>query len=187
MNSPYVLPQDFKIVSGGQTGADLAALDWAIEAGFSHGGWCPKGRRTEDGVLADSYALKETPGKSYLVRTEWNVRDSDATVIFTMDDRLDGGSKHTATFAERLGKPWLHMRPTVHPRYLAAFVEKHRALVLNVAGKRASSAPLIYDLVLTSLRLAFQTADLSLVQQQTRRLEHRHCLPETTQPPSQLV
>jgi len=186
MNSRYALPPDFKIVSGGQSGADLAALDWAIDAGFSHGGWCPKGRRTEDGALDVFYSLKETPSKGYLQRTEWNVRDSDATVIFTVDDRLDGGSKHTATFAERLGKPWLHMRPTVHPRYLAAFVEKHQTLVLNVAGKRASSAPLVYDLVLASLRLAFQIADPSLGQQ-PRRLEHRHRLPEPAQPPSQLI
>lgn len=164
MNSRYALPLDFKIVSGGQTGADMAALDWAIDAGIPHGGWCPKGRLTEDGELDERYALIETPSKGYLQRTEWNVRDSDVTVILTMDDRLAGGSKHTATFADRLGRPWLHMRPTVHPRYLAAFVEKHRARVLNVAGKRASSAPLVYDFVAATMRLAFRAETQSLVQ-----------------------
>ena len=165
MLSKLLLPVHFRIVSGGQTGADVAALDWAIEAGVPHGGWCPKGRTTEDGVLDARYALTETPGKGYLQRTEWNVRDSDATVIFTIDDRLDGGSKRTAEFATRHRKPWFHMRSTVHPRYLAAFVEKHAVVALNVAGKRLSSAPLVYDLVLATMRLAFQPASPSFIKE----------------------
>lgn len=96
---------------GGQSGADRATLDWAIAHGIPHDGWCPRGRKTEDGALADRYVLRETPGFGYLQRTEWNVRDSDATLIFTLSDSLDGGSKRTAVFADRLGKPWLRVRP----------------------------------------------------------------------------
>lgn len=72
-----------KIVSGGQTGADRAALDWALAHGVPCGGWCPKGRKAEDGPIDLKYPLKETPSSSYIQRTEWNVRDSDATVVFS--------------------------------------------------------------------------------------------------------
>lgn len=137
----YHVASDFKIVSGGQTGADMAGLDWAIQNNIAHSGWCPKGRRTEDGSLPAKYALTETPAAGYLQRTEWNVRDSDATIVFTLTDKLDGGSKRTVDFAEALGKPCFHMRPGVHPKYLARFLERHRVKVLNIAGKRESSAP----------------------------------------------
>ena len=137
----YRVGSDFKIVSGGQTGADVAGLDWAIENSIAHGGWCPKGRRTEDGPLPLRYALTETPVAGYLQRTEWNVRDSDATIVFTLNDNLDGGSKRTADFADKLGKPFFHMRPGVHPKYLARFLVRHQVKVLNIAGKRESSAP----------------------------------------------
>ncbi len=73
-----------KIVSGGQTGADRAALDFAIDHGIPHGGWCPRGRKCEDGTIADCYKLNETPSAEYPQRTEWNVRDSDGTVVFSM-------------------------------------------------------------------------------------------------------
>jgi hypothetical protein len=73
-----------KIVSGGQTGADRAALDWALAHNVPCGGWCPKGRKSEDGPIDPKYLLKETPLAAYLQRTEWNVRDSDATVLFSI-------------------------------------------------------------------------------------------------------
>jgi hypothetical protein len=92
---------------------DFFYVDWAIEEGVRHGGWCPRGRRTEDGPLPDFYRLRETSSSGYLQRTEGNVRDSDATLLFTLSDKLDGGSKRTADFAERLGKPWLHVRPWI--------------------------------------------------------------------------
>jgi len=147
MEDVFLAGDGFMLVSGGQTGADRAALDWAIEHGVRHGGWCPKGRKTEDGVLPERYRLQETPAAAYLQRTEWNVRDSDATLVFTLDDRLDGGSKRTAAFADSLGKPWLHVRPGVHPKYVARFLTRHAVQVLNVAGKRESSAPGIGELV----------------------------------------
>ena len=73
-----------KIISGGQTGADCAALDFAIEHGIPHGGWCPGGRLAEDGPIDARYQLKETPSANYTQRTEWNVRDSDGTVVFSI-------------------------------------------------------------------------------------------------------
>ncbi len=85
-----------RMVSGGQTGADRAALDWAIEQGISHGGWCPQGRQAEDGPLPERHHLHETPKTDYLQRTEWNVRDSDGTVIISLAASLSGGSLSTA-------------------------------------------------------------------------------------------
>ena len=111
MDDYFCVYDRFTLVAGGQVGADWAALDWAIEEGVRHGGWCPRGRRTEDGPLPDFYRLRETLDSGYLQRTDWNVRDSDATLVFTLSDKLDGGSKRTADFAEWLCKPWLHVRP----------------------------------------------------------------------------
>ncbi|MDN4051747.1 putative molybdenum carrier protein [Massilia sp. YIM B02763] len=154
MDEVFLAGDGFTLISGGQSGADRAALDWAMEQGIRHGGWCPRRRKTEDGVLAECYRLQETPDAGYLQRTEWNVRDSDATLIFTLTDRLDGGSKRTSAFAESVGKPWLHVRPGVHPKYVARFLNRHGVRTLNVAGKRESSAPGIGDLVRQTLSQA---------------------------------
>ena len=93
-----------KIVSGGQTGADRAALDWALQRGVAHGGWCPKGRLASDGPLPERYLLRETDSAGYRQRTKLNVRDSDATLIFNTGV-LDGGTLQTVRFAQTLGKP----------------------------------------------------------------------------------
>jgi hypothetical protein len=98
-----------KIVSGGQTGADRAGLDWAIKNGISHGGWCPKGRRSKDGTIPSQYQLQETTSANYLQRTEWNVRDSDGTVIISIGEHLTGGSLKTLEFAIKHRKPHLHL------------------------------------------------------------------------------
>jgi Circularly permutated YpsA SLOG family len=130
-----------KIVSGGQTGADRAALDWALAHNMECGGWCPKGRKAEDGPIDPKYPLKETPSASYIQRTEWNVRDSDATVLFSIEPTLTGGSKKTVEFACKHNKPWLHLcagDDTVADK-LKAFIEEHRVKILNVAGPRASN------------------------------------------------
>lgn len=81
-----------KIISGGQTGADRAALDWAIRNSVPHGGWCPRNRKAEDGRIPDGYVLKQTPSFGYSERTKWNVCDSDGTVVFTMSDNMTGAS-----------------------------------------------------------------------------------------------
>jgi len=135
-----------KIVSGGQTGVDRAALDWAIRRGFEHGGWCPEGRRAENGAIPAHYSLKEVSGAGYLVRTRKNVRDSDATVIFSLSARLRGGTLKTAQFCSELGRPVLRLSAEVFTPLEAAlllrsFVLRLRVSVLNVAGPRASQEP----------------------------------------------
>lgn len=135
-----------KIVSGGQTGVDRAALDVAIKLGIPHGGWCPRGRWAEDGVIPELYNLRETPAAEPEQRTEWNVRDSDGTVIFSVSAHLTGGSAYTRTMAERWGKPCLHLAEVLHPvadavAQLEGFLRQHRIRVLNVAGPRRSVEP----------------------------------------------
>jgi putative molybdenum carrier protein len=149
-----VLPE--RIVSGGQTGADRAALDWAIAHGIPHGGWCPRGRRAEDGRIAGRYALQETPSHDYQQRTRWNVRDSDGTLIVSCTAELSGGSAYTARCAERLGRPWLHAYPGADDATaLRAFVQRNRIRTMNIAGPRVSTDPGIYEYVLSVLeRLA---------------------------------
>src|SRR5215475_32029 len=114
-----------KIVSGGQTGADSAALDWAIKRGISHGGWCPKDRKAEDGTIDRRYNLVETPSEDYSQRTEWNVRDSDGTAVFSIRRELRGGSLLTVELAGNRKKPVIHLRQedewTNHAQELRSF------------------------------------------------------------------
>lgn len=139
--------RNFMIISGGQSGADRAALDFAIEHKIRHGGWCPKGRLAEDGRIAKRYRLKETKSSYPAVRTRWNVRDSDGTVIFSLRSRLAGGTRLTQELAWKYKKPLLKI---VAPgrdakRLLAVFVRTHQIRVLNVAGPRESGQAGIYD------------------------------------------
>jgi len=151
-----------KIVSGGQTGADRAALDFAIAHGIPHGGWCPKGRKAEDGAIDERYALQETPGEKYLERTEWNVRDSDGTVIFSIGRELGGGSKATLDFAREYHKPVLHLSRAAGwyapEKKLIEFIQSHRIKSLNVAGPRASEEPEIGEFVTGVLEKLFEAA-----------------------------
>ncbi|HVW65658.1 MAG TPA: putative molybdenum carrier protein [Nitrosospira sp.] len=131
-----------KIVSGGQTGVDRAALDWAIEHDIPHGGWCPAGRRAEDGLIPARYCLQETPGHNYEQRTRWNVRDSDATLIVSLSPELTGGSRATRQWAKKMERPCLHVYPGDGWReQLALFFEETSVRILNVAGPRGSGAP----------------------------------------------
>jgi hypothetical protein len=161
----FMVDRGFLVMSGGQTGADRAALDWAIAHGIPHGGWCPQGRRSEDGPIAARYRLVETPSRSYLHRTEWNVRDSDATLVFTLDAILDGGSKRTAVFADKHGKPWLHIYSGMAPSSVVHFLSRNRVTRLNAAGKRESAAPGIGRFTAEMLRAALwpvcRTADIN--------------------------
>lgn len=151
MAERYDLPYGFKLVSGGQSGADRAGLDWALKKNVACGGWCPKGRKCEDGLLDSRYPLRESNSSSYLQRTEWNVRDSDLTLIFTMTPELDGGSKRTADFALKHGKTFKHVHPAISPESVVAYLQRKTPRVLNVAGKRESSAPGIYEWVIDYL------------------------------------
>jgi hypothetical protein len=146
-----------KIVSGGQTGADRAALDWALWRGVECGGWCPKGRRAEDGAIPWKYPLIETPSAKYVQRTEWNVREIGGTVIFSIGENLSGGSHKTLEFTEKHHKPCLHIHPGVKDagKKLRDFVLENEITTLNVAGQRASKEPGIADFVREILNEAF--------------------------------
>jgi hypothetical protein len=146
-----------KIVSGGQTGADRAALDFAMNRGIEHGGYCPKGRLAEDGIIDARYCLQETSTRNYPQRTEKNVLASDATVIFTIAPKLTGGSKKTADFAINHSKPYVHLHSQLSnaQQRLLAFVREHHVETLNVAGSRKSKEPEIYEFVKSTLEQAF--------------------------------
>jgi len=148
-----------KVISGGQTGADQAALDVAIKLGIPHGGWIPKGRKTEDGVLPDKYQLIEMPESSYAKRTEKNVIEADGTLILS-HGRLVGGSEFTRKMALKHNRVWLHIDLTK----VAAFEASQRITswlfssnieILNVAGPRASSDPKIYKATMDILEAVY--------------------------------
>lgn len=133
------------IVSGGQSGVDRAALDQAAASGIPLGGWCPKGRLSEEGVIPDRYPLTETPSESYEQRTEWNVRDSDGTLILAWGE-IGGGTAFTAQLARRLEKPTIivDLREGRDVARVRRWIAEHRIRVLNVAGPRASKEPKVY-------------------------------------------
>ena len=137
-----------KIVSGGQTGTDRAALDVALALGIACGGWCPRGRLAENGVIASRYPLTETPTSEYSERTRLNVLDSDATLILTHGP-LTGGTALTRRLARELGKPNLVMDPaaTDEVEAVRSWCREHRVRTLNVAGPRESHSPGIGDSV----------------------------------------
>lgn len=137
-----------KIISGGQTGADQAALDAAIKLGIPHGGWIPKGRLTEEGPLPEKYDLKEMPTASYPERTKKNIRESDGTLILS-HGMLTGGSELTRKTALKYQKPMLHidfnrMIPFDAAVIINNWMVDHDIKILNVAGPRASTDPHIY-------------------------------------------
>lgn len=131
-----------RIVSGGQTGVDRAALDAAIACGVEHGGWCPAGRRAEDGTIPARYALEETGSADYRERTEWNVRDSDATLILTRG-RPEGGTRLTLDFARQWERPCMVVDLGDFPDVdgIRQWLARSGVRVLNVAGPRESKAP----------------------------------------------
>ena len=148
-----------KIMSGGQTGADRAAWDAAIEAGLTIGGFIPKGKTAEDGPIPDNYPnLTETGSEDPAERTRLNVINSDATLLFTYGPP-EGGSLLTIELARQLGKPVLHVdlsadhRP---PENVAAWIGSDNIRVLNIAGPRASDDPPIYDAVRAFLGRLFR-------------------------------
>lgn len=145
-----------RIVSGGQTGADQAALDVAIELGIPHGGWVPKGRKTECGPLPAKYLLKEMPTESYPKRTEQNVMDSDGTLIISHGE-LSEGSDYTRMMAAKHGKPWIHVDADkqsmdVAVEMIRTWISGNDIETLNVAGPPASKDPIIYATTKTMLK-----------------------------------
>jgi hypothetical protein len=131
-----------RIVSGGQTGVDRGALEAAIELGIDHGGWCPKGRRAEDGIIPERYRVVETESAEYAPRTERNVADSDATLLICWEPPT-GGTALTVQLAQELMKPYRIVDPE-HPAAASEtrqWLVAHAIRVLNVAGPRESNRP----------------------------------------------
>lgn len=151
-----------KIISGGQTGVDRAALDVAIKLGIPHGGWCPAGRRSEDGTIAPIYQLQETSTKNYAQRTEKNVLDSCGTLIL-FRNIISGGTALTRRLSQSHNRPCLclDLGPSIFDssQRITSLLEwgvVHQIKILNIAGPRASTQPEIY-----SLANSFLTAALS--------------------------
>jgi hypothetical protein len=143
------------IISGGQTGADQAALDAAIALGLPYGGWLPKGRKTEQGPLPLQYQLRELGSTRYRDRTEKNILAADGTLIFSFGP-LAGGSALTEALAIRHNRPFLHIDFTLIEKERAAaqvetWLRDQGLEVVNVAGPRASNEPRIYEAVYTLL------------------------------------
>lgn len=138
-----------KIISGGQTGVDRGALDTCLKLNFPCGGWCPAGRKAEDGEIPRHYPLQEIRSTSYDERTRQNIRDSDATLII-YQDKLTGGTLLTHNYAKDTGKPLYLFK--VSPFFieesleqLIHFLEVNQVQILNIAGPRASQWTKAYE------------------------------------------
>ena len=151
-----------RIVSGGQTGADRAALDIARALGIETGGWVPRGRWAEDGRLPDCYPnMRQTESADPAVRTAYNVRDTDGTVVFSHGE-VSGGTKWTADVSAELGKPMLHLdlarqSVTAAADCLLEWVAAEHIEVLNVAGPRQSEDGEIHAAVRAVLETALRS------------------------------
>ena len=145
-----------RIISGGQTGVDQAALDVALELGIPCGGWCPRGRWSEAGPIDEHYPLTESPSADPAERTERNVRDADGTLIIARGsvEDLIGGTALTRKLAAQQGQPTLAVDPTEPgaPEAVTRWIEQHAIRALNIAGPRASVQPGIGDLAAALLR-----------------------------------
>ena len=155
-----------KIISGGQTGVDQAALDVAINLGIDCGGWCPPGRLCENGCIPSAYSLQETPseksdaapGVNRSLRTEWNVRDADAVLVLLPNNlKTDKGSEWTIQCAGNYGKPILIIDPFAAKASteIKLWLESISTRVLNIAGPSEGSCPGISEQTKNLLWAAF--------------------------------
>jgi Icc protein len=147
-----------KIISGGQTGVDRAALDVAIALGIKHGGWCPKGRLSETGIIPAHYLLTESNSDQYDERTALNVRDSDGTLILVpqipLSHTIQDGTLQTLVEVEKQHKPFLQIDLSKESDiiFLKRWLEENNIKTLNIAGPRESSSPGIYQKSVIYLR-----------------------------------
>ncbi len=154
-----------KIISGGQTGVDRAALDAALRHGIKSGGWCPTGRLDEFGRIPDRYAVKELENGGSTERTLQNVKDSNGTVII-YPGKLSGGTEQTLHFCVEQRRPHelidaSNVSTEKASQLIADFVRETKIDILNVAGPRASEWPEGYDYafrVLDALLLALNAS-----------------------------
>jgi hypothetical protein len=150
-----------KILSGGQTGVDRAALDVALELAISCGGWCPAGRHADDGPIPARYPLQETADMDHTVRTENNVRDSDGTLMFYRG-KLQGGSAYAVLMAQKLARPVLAIDVDAPPApaEVVAWLARHGVRRVHIGGQREVTSPGIYaqagGLIRNILRLALR-------------------------------
>lgn len=157
-----------KIISGGQTGVDRAALDVAIQLGLPHGGWCPAGRRAEDGKISPHYYLHETPSADYIQRTKLNIQSAHATLVLTPIEPSTGTLRTIELATElkkpcgvfRIGKKLDDWNPEVFTHWRAKYLNvdpsEHDKLILNIAGPRESKCPGVYALAKDWLFVALQ-------------------------------
>lgn len=152
------------IISGAQTGAARAALDFAIEVGVPYGGWVPKGRKAEDGIIPDKYdQLLEMPRTGYPARTEQNVLKAHGTLIISHGQLTGGDSLRTERLADQHERPCLHIdltvaNPSVAARKIITWISENGIEILNVAGPRASKDPTLYQDTLNLLKVFYQLA-----------------------------
>jgi len=172
-----------KIISGGQIGADQAALDAALKLDIPHGGWIQKGRKTQSGILPEKYKLKEMPTASYGKRIEQNVMDSDSTLIIS-HGRLAGGADNSRKMALEHKRPLLHIDLAQidiaqAARLINSWISQHHIEILNVTGTRTSEDPHIYKATMDILESVFY---LSQVDNKTLTLDpQNYTLPEKDQ------
>ena len=148
------------ISSGGQTGVDRAALDVAIFLGKTVKGWCPKGRWAEDGPLPVYYPLKETKSEKVEVRTEKNVRETDASLILAFRENYDNGSIYTIEQCGKYNKPILELdlseKSSLQISVFKEWNSKHEIQSLNIGGPRESFSPGIYKAAYNLLSILFE-------------------------------
>jgi hypothetical protein len=140
---------NIKIISGGQTGVDRAALDYALKQRIPCGGWCPKGRRADAGPIPVVYPLLETTSAEYPKRTGMNTMHSDGTLIITRNHFFDRGTALTHRLCDQHGKPCLVIdldqphEPQIEN--LQAWIRDSEIHILNIAGPRERALPGIYQ------------------------------------------
>ncbi|HOY38737.1 MAG TPA: putative molybdenum carrier protein [Bacteroidales bacterium] len=153
-----------KIISGGQTGADRAALDFAMSHNLDCGGYCPKGRCAEDGVIDLKYPLTESPSSFYQERTRLNIIHSEATALFIVDGVFGKGSLFTKKQCLTNRKPLLIVDLTDNAANLVAgftkWISENKISILNIAGNREGTSPGIYRLTTEFLMLVHQNTEV---------------------------
>ncbi len=149
-----------KIVSGGQTGVDRAALDVAIQFHIPHGGWCPKNRKAEDGIIPSSYCLQETESEDYKQRTELNICDADGTLILVTElpAAVTDGTIFMINLVQQRHKPYLiiDLSDEHHTHKVVEWLKRNDIEILNIGGPRESQRPGIYQLSFYFLAKVFK-------------------------------